>query len=293
MGNDKRGCLYGYGELNTEINTYGQFKTAVNKYGMKSNSPRMATFTANGKTYLTFEEGADTQFSDVIIELGGYDNDVLTEAPAGTEERSNGIENNYLYDLNEIPGASYTLLFEDRSVSADYDMNDVVLRCKRLTGKYSNQVELSLVACGGMDNVKIKGIEGEYVEGVKLNDREVHEIFKVDDAIGADRFVNTIVKNRTPIVCFYRLPEGMTIPQFLSKIYISNLTTGEDIKVARQGEAPTAIIMPMDFEYPMEGVRITIAYEEFLEWASDVTGHTDWYNHVVEDKVFDIQQFFK
>ena len=51
--------------------------------------------------------------------------------------------------------------------------------------------------------------------------------------------------------------------------------------------------MPMDFEYPMEGVRITIAYEEFLEWASDVTGHTDWYNHVVEDKVFDIQQFFK
>ena len=293
MGNDKRGCLYGYGELNTEINTYGQFKTAVNKYGMKSNSPRMATFTANGKTYLTFEEGADTQFSDVIIELGGYDNDVLTEAPAGTEERSNGIENNYLYDLEEKPGASYTLLFEDRSVSADYDMNDVVLRCKRLTGKYSNQVELSLVACGGMDNVKIKGIEGEYVEGVKLNDREVHEIFKVDDAIGADRFVNTIVKNRTPIVCFYRLPEGMTIPQFLSKIYISNLTTGEDIKVARQGEAPTAIIMPMDFEYPMEGVRITIAYEEFLEWASDVTGHTDWYNHVVEDKVFDIQQFFK
>ena len=293
MNNVKRGCLYGYGELNTEINTFGQFKTAVDTYGMKSNSPRMATFIANGKTYLTFEEGADTQFSDVIIELGGYDNDVLTEAPAGTEERSNGIENNYLYDLEEIPGVAYTLLFEDRSVSADYDMNDVVLRCKRLTGKYSDQVELSLLACGGMDNVKIMGIEGEFVEGVKLNDREVHEIFRVDDAIGADRFVNTMVKNRTPVVGFYRLPEGMTIPQFLSKIYISNLTTGEDIKVARQGEAPTAIIMPMDFEYPMEGVRITIAYEEFLEWASDVTGHTDWYNHVVEDKVFDIQQFFK
>ncbi len=290
MGNDKRGCLYGYGELNTEINTYGQFKTAVNKYGMKSNSPRMATFTANGKTYLTFEEGADTQFSDVIIELGGYDNDVLTEAPDGTEERSNGIENNYLYDLNEIPGASYTLLFEDRSVSADYDMNDVVIRCKRISG---NIVELSLVACGGMDNVKIKGINATYKKGWQLDEDEVHALFGVEKEIGSDRFVNTIVKNMTPLMGRYELPEGMTIPQFLSQIYIVNQTTGEEIRVARQGEAPTAIIMPFDFEYPLEGVRITIAYEEFLKWASDVTGHTDWYNHVVEDKVFDIQQFFK
>ena len=84
----------------------------------------------------------------------------------------------------------------------------------------------------------------------------------------------------------------MTIPQFLSKIYIQNLTTGEDIRVARQGDAPTAIILPFDFEYPMEGIRISIAYEDFLIWASDVNSYSDWYTKYLEDKVFDLTGFF-
>ena len=292
MGGDKRGCLYGYGELNKEINTYGQFKTAVTKFKMAENSPRMATFTANGKTYLCFEEGADAQFSDVIVELGGYDTDVYESDPTGNSGSGQSTATRILYEEKEIPGSTYMLLFEDRSSSADYDMNDVVLRCERLTGSYKDQVVLTLVAAGGLDNVIIRGIEGEYVEGYSLKDREVHDIFRKADATGYDRFINTVDGQKTeqPRPCTYKLPAGMTIPQFLAKIYIENQTTGDVITVPTTGAAPLAIIMPFDFKYPKERQMITGAYTEFLQWAQDATGHNDWYNHVEENTVYPIDK---
>lgn len=288
---DKQGCLYGYGELNTEINTYGQFKNAVSTYGMKVNDPRMATFEANGKTYLTFEEGADAQFSDVIVEIGGYDTDVYESDPTSNNENGQSVATRMLYETAEIPGRTYMLMFEDRSTSADYDMNDVVLRCKRLTGDKKNQVRLSLVAAGGLDNVKIQGIEAEYVNGYNLNNQEVHELFNKEDATGYDRFVNTMPgqHTETPISCDYRLPENMTIPQFLAKIYIKNETTGDEIHVPETGDVPLAIIMPFDFHYPMEREKISNAYTEFLKWAQNATGHDDWYNHYTEDDVYPIE----
>lgn len=291
MGGDKRGCLYGYGELNREINTYGQFKTAVSTYGMKVNDPRMATFTANGKTYLTFEEGSDAQFSDVIVEIGGYDTDVYESDPTGNNESGQSVATRMLYETTEIEGRSYMLMFEDRSTSADYDMNDVVLRCKRLTGSKIDQVRLSLVAAGGLDNVKILGIEAEKVDGYQLNDREVHELFNKEDATGYARFVNTMPgqPTETPISCDYRLPKNMTIPQFLAKIYIKNETTGDEIHVPETGDVPLAIIMPLDFHYPMEREKISNAYTEFLKWAQNATGHNDWYNYFIENDVYPIE----
>lgn len=290
MGGDKRGCLYGYGELNKEINTYGQFKTAVTKFKMAENSPRMATFTANGKTYLCFEEGADTQFSDVIVELGGYDTDVYESDPTGNSGSGQSTATRMLYDEIEPEGTTYMLLFEDRATSADYDMNDVVLRCRRQTGVNSGRVDLSLVAAGGLDEVEIRGIEGTYVKGYELNEKEVHEIFDVNYATGYDRFVNTV--DGKPVIdpCkgVYELPAGMTIPQFLAKIYIINKTTGDVIRVPKTGAEPLAIIMPFDFKYPKERQMITGAYKEFLQWAQDATGHNDWYNHIEENTVYPI-----
>ena len=287
---DKQGCLYGYGELNREINTYGQFKTAVNNYGMAVNDPRMATFTANGKTYLTFEEGADAQFSDVIVEMGGYDTDVYESDPTGNNDSGHSVATTILYDENEITGATYMLLFEDRATSADYDMNDVVLRCIRQTGENSGRVELSLVAAGGMDDVVIMGIQGTKKKGYDLNEQEVHEIFDVEKATGYNRFVNTVEGQQTKDPCkgVYELPEGMTIPQFLANIYIVNKTTGDEIHVPTTGAEPLAIIMPFDFKYPKERQMITGAYKEFLDWAQNATGHTDWYNHIEENTVYPI-----
>lgn len=288
-----QGCLYGYGELNREINQHGQFKSAVKDYGMELNDPRIAFFEQNGKTYFCFEEGSDTQFSDVIVEMGGYDTEIYEEDPIGNENSSTGVVNSQLYDETEIQGASYMLLFEDRSASADYDMNDVVLRCQRYHDDPSC-VELSLVAAGGTDDVVIKGIDGTLIEdgGFELNNKEVHQRFGVANATGYDRFVNTVDGKQTigPRTGVYRIRDGMTIPQFLANIYIENQTTGEEVHVAKTGESPLAIIMPRDFQYPKERQSITAAYQEFLEWARDATGHQDWYNHITEDLVYPIEK---
>jgi hypothetical protein len=268
---------------------------------MYEDDTRMAIFTANGKTYITFEDGSDTNYSDLILELGGFDTEVVTEEivsikNAGTSTTtsvytSNGVQNSQLYDEKEVPGASYMLLFEDRSASADYDMNDVVLRCQRYQDDPSC-VELSLVAAGGTDDVVIKGIDGTLIEdgGFELNNKEVHQRFGVASATGYDRFVNTVDGKRTisPRSGIYRIRDGITIPQFLANIYIENQTTGEVVRVAKTGESPLAIIMPFDFQYPKERQSITAAYQDFLNWAQNATGYPDWYNHITEDLVYPI-----
>ena len=68
ISNSKNGCLYSYGELNKEINSFGDFNRAVTEYSMQLNSPRIALCQANNKSYLTFEDGCDTNFGDIIIE---------------------------------------------------------------------------------------------------------------------------------------------------------------------------------------------------------------------------------
>ena len=128
------------------------------------------------------------------------------------------------------------------------------------------------------------------MKGYELNEKEVHEIFDVNYATGYDRFVNTV--DGKPVIdpCkgVYELPAGMTIPQFLAKIYIVNKTTGDVIRVPKTGAEPLAIIMPFDFKYPKERQMITGAYKEFLQWAQDATGHNDWYNHIEENTVYPI-----
>ena len=267
---DKQGCSYGYGELNTEINTYGQFKNAVksanNKDGMELNSPRMATFKANNKIYLCFEEGSDTQYSDVIIEIG-------SNGEAGVDIPDDPLE---------VEEQAYTMCFEDRPNTADYDMNDVVLRCVR---KPDNKFELTLIATGAQDQVYIKGIPGTFDSGTDLNDKEVHELFGVPSGT----FVNTetstnVVTGKSAI---YIVSEDMTELQFLSSIYISNYSmNGNQVHIPNAGEAPFAIIMPGDFDYPAERISIVNAYPAFNNWVHNANEFSEWPNSYVESKIY-------
>lgn len=285
------GCCYGYGELNREINNLpGHFGSSKSRFTMQDDDPRAAYFAINGKTYICFEDGSDAQFSDFIIEVGGYDPNVLTEAPAGTEEKSTGVETDYLYDEQEVAGASYTLCFEDRSQQADYDLNDVVMRCKRVntSERYRNWVELSLVAAGGTDDLILHIGRKAQLGSNGFDGMEVHRLFLVDDLQGTDRIVNTIGGRdiRQPLTYYYELDEGMTIPQFLATITIENVTTGETIGVAQTGEAPLGIITPFDFNYPMERESIVNAYTGFRSWTAQRTQHRDWYLYETDQKTY-------
>ena len=263
---DKQGCLYGYGELNREINTYGQFKSAVGDGKMESNSPRMATFTANDKVYLCFEEGADTQYSDVIVEIGS--------------EGETGV---YMFDdVPEVENQAYTMCFEDRPNVADYDMNDVVLRCVRLS---ATQLKLSVIATGANDMVYIDGIDGTLLDGTDLSSKEVHELF----GVSTDQFVNTVTSAEVlpAVTATYEVGASVSIPQFLSKIYIRNVSMADnEIHVPLKGEPPFALIVPGDFYYPIERASIVYAYPSFREWANNAYSYKDWLDSSDESKLY-------
>ena len=262
------GCVYGNGLLNYEVNHFGQFLSAMDKSkggkidgGMDFTDPRIAMFTANNKTYMCFEEGSDCNFSDLVIEIcGGFDEQNETPEPEAE---------------------AYTMCFEDRPNQADYDLNDVVIRCIR---KSKTQLLLSLVACGGNDDVMIQG-----AEGWNHNGKEVHAIFNASGA-GKDgnRFINTMSGGTRleAVSALVTVPEGVTIPQYLKKIYIENKTMGKTIKIAQKGEPPFAVIVPLDFSYPMERQCITQAYKNFVQWAQNVNASEDWYLFEESDKVF-------
>ena len=262
------GCVYGNGLLNYEVNHFGQFLSAMDKSkggkidgGMDFTDPRIAMFTANNKTYMCFEEGSDCNFSDMVIEIcGGFDEQNETPEPEAE---------------------AYTMCFEDRPNQADYDLNDVVIRCIR---KSKTQLLLSLVACGGNDDVMIQG-----AEGWAHNGKEVHAIFNASGA-GKDgnRFINTMSGGTRleAVSALVTVPEGVTIPQYLKKIYIENKTMGKTIKIAQKGEPPFAVIVPLDFSYPMERQCITQAYKNFVQWAQNVNASEDWYLFEESDKIF-------
>lgn len=265
---EKYGCTYGDGRLNYEINHYGSFKSAMDtslggKYegGMTWTDPRIAIFTANGKTYMCLEEGADCNFSDMVIEIGGGLN-VIDETPNPEAE-------------------VYTMCFEDRPNTADYDLNDVVLRCSR---KDKTTLILSIVATGAQDNVYIHG-----ATGWAHNDKEVHELFGAVDSEGKNQFVNTEKGGtaREAITAEVTVSESLSIPSFLKNIFIENRSTGKVVKVPETGQPPFAVIVPEVFKYPLERVCINNAYLKFKNWAQDMITDKDWYTEPETGKVYE------
>ena len=264
INTNNNGCVYGNGELNTVINKFpGHWKESVEYYSMKENDTRIAMFNANNKTYLAFEDGNDCNFSDMIVEVVGNNSGMFD-------------------DVDEVEGEPFTMCFEDRPRTADYDMNDVVLRCIR---KSSSELELTLVATGAKDQVYINGITGTLVSGTDLNNKEVHSLFGVSN----DVFVNTEPSATVypTVTAVYDIGEYLTITQFLSQIYITNFSNnGNEIHVPEKGEAPFALIIPGNFNYPAEKISIVNAYSTFRSWANNAYNYGEWVESFDESKIY-------
>ena len=278
------GCTYGYGPLNEENNhLIGHYFSAMdteasqeieyvsgNKEtknggtvsGMEWDSPRIGIFSANYKTYLCFEDGSDCNFSDMIVEL------------------TSGVE---ALDPVKPAEVSYIMCFEDEPEIADYDMNDVVLRGVRLN---EDQIQISLIACGAYDELQIKGLQNTNKLG--KNNTEVHRLFgvKAEDKV----FINTQkgdeYEYKQPVSEIFNIDKSISIEDFMSKITIKNLTTGKTIGMPKTGEAPYAIIVPLNFRYPVERCSIVKAYPNFKKWAQNRNEATDWYLYPVENDVY-------
>jgi hypothetical protein len=270
------GCTYGFGELNVEVNhLIGHYFNVIdNKIaqdvisndkgdtekvygksanGMDWNSPRICMHSVNGRTYLCFEDGCDLNFSDMVIEVKQGTKIKLAEVSPDVEQ------------------AMYTMCFEDRAETADYDMNDVVLMAKRVN---DTKIKLTLAACGAKDKVLLHGVTGKGAE--VFNGKEIHDLLGLTDE---NPFCNTQIGgySKNGFSKEITVDKGVTIEEFLTSIYIENLTTGKFVHMPNAGESPFAIIVPMRFNYPKEGSNIKNAYPDFLEWAHDMNVKKDWY----------------
>ena len=252
-GSKRDGEMYADGRLNTAINQHGHFKSAH----LNAGDPRMAWFWANNHNYLCCESGADRDINDIVFEvLGG----LMVPPPP-------------VVDANK-----YTFCFEDTE-KGDYDLNDVVIRGYR---KSKTEVVWQVVACGASDQVFIRNINGQIIR----DDNEVHVMMGKP----GKGFINTSsIDPETPFV-----EETVTVPETFSFLdpacqpYIFDKSNGLTVPVAMTGQDPHAVMVPYEFRYPLEQIKVCIAYPKFNSWGTGAIITDEgfkWYLNFDEKKV--------
>ena len=252
----KQGELYIDGRLNNDINKYDKcnFKSS----GLGTDGPRGAWLTLNGHQLLCIESGTDKDFNDIILDIEG------------------GVE-----EIKYIPETSklvYTFCFED-NVMGDYDLNDVVIKARRLS---ETQVEYTIVACGAYDELYVKNISDEW------DNQEIHSLF----GKAPKTFINTDNNEEklTPVKVIKTVDKSFSILSEAHLPYIYDKTSGKTIYMSSKGQDPHGIMIPTDFKYPLEKICIggvkDYAYKEFNGWGKYAVTYTDWFMKPQNDKVY-------
>lgn len=248
----KQGELYCDGRLNYNINNYGNF--ASSKLG--ATEPRMAWMSVNEKMFLCVESGTDADFNDLILEIEGGIKPIIIipDEP----------EDNF-----------YTFCYEDQRLG-DYDLNDVVLKGRRID---KTHIEWTLSATGATDELYIHNIEGEHIK----SSIEVHKIFGKE----RDIFINTQKGDNVPVVKdVVVVNENYSFLDANTQPYIYDATKDWEVRIARRGEDPHAIMIPYDFKWPLERVCIKDAYLKFNNWGMKLIEDTDWFKYPVENLIY-------
>lgn len=249
----KQGELYGDGRLNVRINGYSEcnFKGSFKDKKLPLNSPRVAWLVINGRVMMCWESGTDRDFNDIIIEVEG------------------GIEP--ISIIPELDNNYYTFCFEDREIG-DYDMNDVVIKGKRIDNTH---VQYSIVACGAEDRLQGRNI-GD------LSNVEIHALF------GHNGFINTVKDDEyiQPLSTIVEVASDFSFLNPVNQPYLYDVSTNKYIYLSKVGEDPHGIMIPYDFKYPLERVCIKDAYERFNSWGKNSVTSNDWYKFPIEGKIY-------
>ena len=199
----------------------------------------------------------------------------------------------------------YTYAFEDQTVGTDYDMNDVVLKVSykvKSTNAETGEVEYdktkltaTLVAAGATYNIKVK-IGETYL----FNGTEIHEELGVNAGV----MVNTgngKAQTATPVSDEVAVPTGFAGDFTQLPVSIEVLSTGKTYVYPNTDNYPHAVMIPVDWRWPLERIIVTEAYpgtsnadkvtidgvnypvNSFDAWAATPaaqrTADMDWYNH--------------
>ena len=246
----KQGELYFDGRLNNKINAWPNF----NK--LNPTDPRATWLRINDRVLMCWESGTDTDFNAILLEVEG------------------SVEP--IYTAHEFEYNTYTFCFEDTQ-KGDYDLNDIVIKAKRIN---KTTVEYSIVACGAYDELCVRNIKA----GVIQDNTEVHSLF----GVGAKQFVNTEsgAEKHAAITAQKTVSESFSFLDAENQPYIYDLTTNLIVKLSGKGQDPHGIMIPFDFKYPIEKVRINEAYKEFNNWGSNPVLSTNWYTKPESGKVY-------
>lgn len=251
----KKGEVYGDGRLNDKINVSKDYN--FKSSGMDEDDPRATWLNINKKLMITWESGTDADFNDVILEVEGG-----IEGPTPPPS------------FNPI---TYTYCFEDTELG-DYDMNDIVIKAVR---QNETTIEYSIVACGAYDELFVNNLNYGNITDTK----EIHELFGTTPG----HFVNTDGGQDYTFITGTRTVSSdftLTDEPELQQPYITNKTTGKEVRLSKKGQDPHGILVAYDFHYPLEQVRISEAYPLFNNWGMNAITSTWWYMSPIPSKVY-------
>lgn len=222
--------------------------------------------TTDLQTWVKWQAACDGYYSDWIV--------TLTEAQRIDNEEEGDEEDN-------TPPAVYSYAFED-SWKADYDMNDVVLKVKE-NATNPNNIDVTLCCTGASYNLTVYLGNNPIFGG-----QEVHKVLGGT----AGLFINTgsgekfqQLAERTVTIA---KPAGFTIGNAVGPDGFWILSPEKKVYVSTEGQDPHGIIIPGDWRWPKEWIRITDAYPGFVNFAQD-PGNPDnakWYKNPDEDKLY-------
>ena len=179
--------------------------------------------------------------------------------------------------------AVWTYAFEDTPLG-DYDLNDVVLKVSE-SAKDTTKLEVRLCCAGASFDLFV------YLgETPVFNGKEVHE------ALGQNRglLLNTgkgpevNVDMLTP--AYIDKPQGFTFAN--ADFWIKSPLVPKGIHIAKTGKAPLGVVIPGDWQWPLEYVCIKDAYSDFVKFAENAQDEKvrEWYKvtdtNPVRDKIY-------
>lgn len=213
-------------------------------------------------------EGGDHDCNDVIF---GVAADMKIWMPTIVDPELQPDEGPDTEDYTLFP---WTIAYEDVNRNSDFDFNDAVIK---LEPDYENELCcVTVMAAGSTSRMYLHydGPDGDENLG------EIH------DLLGSNlTYVNTkeaVAGSSFVYIDCVPWPKGYTMAKDAKRFYIEiQRGTCDDCTDVitlpdTPGLMPEAILVAGEWQWPMEGVHIFDAYEEFPKWSLDVTRTRFW-----------------
>lgn len=182
----------------------------------------------------------------------------------------------------------WTLAFEDAARQGDFDFNDAVIKIAPDYEKHECNVKVLAAGSTYRMYLHYDGPDGD------VNLGEIHSLLNKNANSGDLTKINTTSSVAT--VQFVDIgnvswPKNYTMANDAKRFYIEvqrgNCKNCGDILSLPEspGEMPSAILVAGEWKWPMEGISIFSVYNNFSNWAKDVTNvsYWGWYNSPKND----------